>query len=193
MPIHDWTRVDTGLFHAFRHGWLTALGDALNAGALPEDHLALVEAARGVDRIAVRHHRQGRTVAVVEILSLEDKASAGALQRFIDAVTSLILGHVHLLLVDLFPPGRYDPQGVHKAIWDTLEEEDFELPTDRRLIVASYDAGPLAATYVEAVAVGEPLPEMPLFLAPGSYVPAPLDASYQAAWDRFPAALKDRL
>jgi hypothetical protein len=193
MPIHDWTRVDASLFHAFRHRWLGALCDALNAGALPEDHVALIEAARGADRIAVRHHGQGRTVAVVEVLSPQDKAGDGALRGFIEATARLIVGHVHVLVVDLFPPGRYDPQGIHKAIWDELEEEDFELPAEKRLIAAAYDSGPLPVTYVEPVAVGDVLPEMPLFLEPGSYVPAPLESTYQAAWDRFPAALKGLL
>ena len=30
MPVHDWTRVDAGLFHAFHHRWIDALCDALN-------------------------------------------------------------------------------------------------------------------------------------------------------------------
>ena len=25
MPIHDWTRVDAGLFHAFHQGWIITL------------------------------------------------------------------------------------------------------------------------------------------------------------------------
>ena len=29
MPIHDWTRVDAGLFHAFHHGWIEELARAL--------------------------------------------------------------------------------------------------------------------------------------------------------------------
>jgi hypothetical protein len=193
LPIHDWTRVDASLFHTFRHRWQGALCDALNAGALPEQHFALIEASRGADRIAVRHHRHDRTVAVVEVLSPEDKASDRALRGFVDAMAPLILGHVHVLVIDLFPPGRYDPHGIHKAIWDHLEEEDFELPADKRLTVAAYDSGPLPVTYVEPVAVGDILPEMPLFLEPGSYVPTPLESSYQAAWDRFPAALQQRL
>src|SRR5262249_51021467 len=94
------------------------------------------------------------------------------------------------LVVDLFPPGRFDPQGVHKAVWDELEDEDFELPADRPLIAASYDSGPIPVTYVEPLAVREILPEMPLFLEPASYVPAPLEAAYQAAWDVSPAAPK---
>ena len=43
MPIHDWTRVDAGLFHAFHVGWIPTLSRALNAGVLPPDYFALPE------------------------------------------------------------------------------------------------------------------------------------------------------
>ena len=43
------------------------------------------------------------------------------------------------------------------------------------------------------IAVGEVLPEMPLFLEPEKYVPAPLESTYQAAWAVFPTPLKDAL
>src|SRR4051794_41948612 len=43
MPIHDWTRVDAGLFHAFHQRWISSLCDALNAGVLPPDYFALPE------------------------------------------------------------------------------------------------------------------------------------------------------
>src|SRR5438094_2169372 len=43
MPIHDWTRVDAGIFHAFHHDWITELPRALNRGLLPEDYYALPE------------------------------------------------------------------------------------------------------------------------------------------------------
>lgn len=43
MPIHDWTRVDAGLFHAFHHDWVSVLSLALNAGVLPPDYFALPE------------------------------------------------------------------------------------------------------------------------------------------------------
>jgi hypothetical protein len=192
MPIHDWTRVEAGVFHAFRHRWLGALCDALNAGRLPEDHFAMIEPVRATDRIAVRH-REGRLVAMVEVISPGDKADEAAMRCLVEAMGRAILERVHVLIVDLFPPGPFDPQGIHKAIWDALEEEDFELPPDRPLIAASYDAGPMPVTYVEPMAVEDVLPEMPIFLAPGLYVPAPLESSYQTAWDAFPAALRDRM
>lgn len=43
MPIHDWTRVDPGIFHDFHQEWSRAIKHALNAGLLPRDHYALIE------------------------------------------------------------------------------------------------------------------------------------------------------
>jgi len=47
--------------------------------------------------------------------------------------------------------------------------------------------------YIEPVAVGEVLPDIPLFLKPGLYVPAPLETTYQTTWKGFPAVLKNLL
>ena len=96
-------------------------------------------------------------------------------------------------MVDLFPPGKRDPQGIHKAIWDEFVEEDYELPPDKPLTLVSYDAGPPRVAYVEPVGVGDVLRDMPLFLKPEYYVPAPLEATYRATWDVFPAPLKGLL
>ncbi len=100
---------------------------------------------------------------------------------------------VHLLVIDLFPPGKRDPYGIHKAIWDEFQEEDFEPSPGKPLTLASYDAGPPRVAYVESVAAGDVLPEMPLFLQPEVYVPAALEDTYQTAWGDFPAALKGLL
>jgi hypothetical protein len=35
MPIHDWTRVDAGMFHGFHVLWLSRVVAGLNAGVLP--------------------------------------------------------------------------------------------------------------------------------------------------------------
>jgi hypothetical protein len=43
MPIHDWTRVDAGLFHAFQQLWIATVSRALNQGVLPTDYYALPE------------------------------------------------------------------------------------------------------------------------------------------------------
>ena len=145
---------------------------------------------RKADHIAVRH-RHGDIVAVVEIVSPGNKASIYALQTFVEKTARYIAGDVHLLVIDLFPPSKRDPQGIHKAIWDVFIEEDFELPVDNPLTLVSYEAGPQPIAYVEPVAVGDVLPDMPIFLKPGYYVPAPLEQSYRRTWDEFfPAPMK---
>src|SRR5262249_41074098 len=112
---------------------------------------------------------------------------------FVQKAVALIGHGVHFLVIDLFPPTKRDPQGIHKAIWDEFVDEDFSLPSDKPLVVAAYDAGPPRVAYVEPVAVGDVLPEMPLFLKPEFYVPAPLEATSRTSWDLFPAVLKPRL
>ncbi|MFI5458172.1 MAG: DUF4058 family protein [Isosphaerales bacterium] len=241
MPIHDWTRVDAGLFHAFHQSWIIILSRALNTGVLPADYYALPEQSiqgpipdvltlrlssgrnepngtgsglavavapprmrvvrraeeriyvRKADRIAVRH-RHGHIVAVIEIVSPGNKASTNALRTFVEKTSDLIMQGIHLLVIDLFPPSKRDPQGIHKAIWDEFVEEDFELPAEEHLTLAAYDAGPPPVAYVEPVAVGEALPDMPIFLKPEFYVPAPLEETYRITWDDFfPAPMKSLL
>jgi hypothetical protein len=240
MPIHDWTRVDAGLFHDFHQSWTVALRDALNSGVLPPDYFALVEQrirgpipdvltlklasgageasndtgglavatalprtrlirrteaeiyAGKANRITVRH-KHGDIVAVVEIVSPGNKSSKAEFRALVEKSVELIRQGVHLLVIDLFPPGKRDPQGIHKAIWDEFEEEDLVLPPDKPLTLASYDADAEHVAYVEFVGVGDALPDMPLFLKPGIYVPAPLEATYQSSWKVFPAPLKPLL
>src|SRR5438128_9803329 len=47
MPIHDWTQVDAGIFHAFHHDWITEISRALNRGLLPAAYYALPEQLAG--------------------------------------------------------------------------------------------------------------------------------------------------
>ncbi|MCY2966553.1 MAG: DUF4058 family protein [Planctomycetota bacterium] len=48
MPLHDWTRVPAGIFHAFHHRWISAVADALNGGLLPREYYALAEQQTGL-------------------------------------------------------------------------------------------------------------------------------------------------
>ncbi len=47
MPVHDWTRVSAGDFHAFHQNWITYLAAALNTGGLPDEYEALPEPVSG--------------------------------------------------------------------------------------------------------------------------------------------------
>ena len=48
MPIHDWTRVDAGLFHDFHQDWTIELCRTLNASQLPAGFMARIEYPIGV-------------------------------------------------------------------------------------------------------------------------------------------------
>lgn len=47
MPIHDWTKVDAGIFHDFHLEWIHAIKKSLNFGVLPADYYALAEQITG--------------------------------------------------------------------------------------------------------------------------------------------------
>jgi hypothetical protein len=148
--------------------------------------------ARKANRITVRHP-DGEVVAILEIVSPGNKDSRHAIRAFARKAVELLQAGVHLLIVDLFPPSRRDPQGVHKVIWDRVRDEPFTLPADKPLTVVSYAVGTETVAYVEPVAVGDPLPDMPIFLTAERYVLCPLEATYQTAWEQVPAPLRGPL
>lgn len=143
--------------------------------------------------IAVRHVSNDRVVAIIEILSPGNKASGHAFQALLDKAWELLEYRVHLLFIDLFPPSRRDPNGLHAAIWDTILQEDdrppegrFVPPPDKPLTLVAYESALVIRAHVEFTAVGEPLPNMPLILEPGAAVSVPLEATYQAAFAAVP-------
>lgn len=148
-----------------------------------------ISAALG-NRITIRHPL-GRVVCVIEIVSPGNKGSRSALQAFVDKTVDLLRGGIHLLVVDLFPPSARDPEGIHKAIWDEIEEQPFALSSDKPLTLAAYVADVPKTAYVELVGVGDVLPDMPAYLEPDSYVPVPLEATYQAAWATCPEDMRE--
>jgi hypothetical protein len=240
MSIHDWTRVEDGIFHDFHHAWIEEIKRALNGGLLPDDYYALAEQhaagfgpdvltlqGRGSDgdgdpgpptpgfsggvgvrlappkvrlagetamefyrrkqsTVAVRHVSGDRIVAMVEVVSPGNKASRHGLRSFVEKAAELLDRRVHLLILDLLPPGRRDPHGIHAAIWEEITGEELAPPADKPLTLAAYETALTVRAYVEAVAVGDALPEMPLFLEPGAHVSVPLEATYAAAFAAVP-------
>jgi hypothetical protein len=150
---------------------------------------AEVAAARA-NRIAI-HHPLGHVVCVIEIVSPGNKNSRSALRSFVEKTVEFLRAGVHLLVVDLFPPSSRDPQGIHKAIWDEIEDKPFELPSDKPLTLAAYVARVPKAAFVESVGVGDVLPDMPAYLDAESWVPVPLEATYQATWASCPEDMRE--
>ena len=129
---------------------------------------------RKQNTVAVRHVSDDRIVAMVEVVSPGNKASRHALRSFVEKAAQLLDRRVHLLILDLLPPGRRDPHGIHAAIWEEIANEECDLPADKPLTLAAYETALTVRYYVEPVAVDDVLPDMPLFLEPGRARPRSL-------------------
>ena len=236
MPMHDWTEVEAGIFHAFHHEWISEISRRSNRGLLPDDYYALPEqvaAGFGPDvltlqgvsgqelggpdgsgsaatllrhrpqtrftaetegefyrrkksSVVVRHTSGDRIVAIVEIVSPGNKSSRHAFHAFVDKACELLEHRIHLLIIDPFPCGPRDPSGVHGAIWEQVQDDPIEVDPSRPLTLVAYECGLTTRAYIEVVAVGEPLPDMPLFLEPDGCVMVPLEATYRAAFAAMP-------
>ncbi|HLW66702.1 MAG TPA: DUF4058 family protein [Gemmataceae bacterium] len=246
MPVHDWTRVDAGIFHVLHVAWIPEIWKVLNGGllptgyyALPEQHagksiadvltlhrseplnewppplppdtggIAVADAPPRVRRretvqesllarkrtLAIRHISGNRLVAMLEILSPSNKDRGEHVEQFANKAVAALEAGVHLLLVDLLPPGPNDPQGIHAVIRQKLglTDEPYELPSAEPLTLVAYAVGPKIEAFVEHIAVGAILPEMPLFLRPDRYINVPLEATYMAAFAPMPQFLRDVL
>jgi hypothetical protein len=150
---------------------------------------AAIYAAKA-NHLVIRHQSGDRVVAMLEVVSAGNKASQTPFDQFVKKSTAALLEGIHLLIFDLHPPTRRDPDGIHGAIWDALGAgQPYRAPPDKPLTLASYSAldldHPIRA-FVEPIAVGDTLPPMPLFLAPGSHVLLPLEESYMSAVSKVP-------
>ena len=99
MPIHDWTRVDAGLFHAFHQSWSVRIQDALNAGVLPKGYYALVVV--GVLNTAVSAYYYLRLIIV---MFFKERTTAWTAPKIPASLAfALILTVVGVLYLGMFP------------------------------------------------------------------------------------------
>ena len=239
MPLHDWTRVDAGIFHDFHTVWIGHLRTSLNSGLLPPEFFALAEQVAGdigpdvltlrepdsdgsdfdstddesrgglavalappkvshtahsdeeiytgkQRQLTIRHASGHRIVAFVEIVSPGNKSSHHAFANLVNKSLAALRRGIHLLLIDPQPPSPRDPQGLHSALWTKLTGKGYHPPPGKDRTLAAYVAGLGNTAYVEPIAIGQTLPEMPLFLSKDRYINVPLEATYQAAYEGVP-------
>lgn len=242
--MHDWTRVDDGIFHGFHGLWIAALNNTLNDGLLPagfyaypEQHagryisdlivlhavppsgvqplppstggLAVAEAppqvrhrselspsARARQRtLAIRHVSGHRLVAVVEIVSPANKDRWEHVDELAGKVDGLLSAGVHVLLVDPFPPGKHDPQGVDAVVREFYgaPEPSPSLRPEEPLTAVSYRAAPPIEVYLEHFGAGTKIPDMPLFFQADRYINVPLEVTYMSAFRGVPEVWKENL
>jgi hypothetical protein len=137
--------------------------------------------------LAIRHVSGHRLIAMIEIVSPANKDRPESVDEFVVKVVEALDVGVHVLLIDLLPPGRHDPRGLHGSVWNQFDEGPYDLPVAEQLTLAAYAAGPPVKAYLEHLAVGGSLPDMPVFLHSERYIPVPLESTYQAAYRGVPA------
>ncbi len=135
--------------------------------------------------VAVRHVSDDRVVALVEVVSPGNKSSRSAMRSFVEKTAQLLDQRIHLLILDLHRPGSFDPQGIHAAIWEEIAQT-WDAPPDRPLTLVAYESAMTIRAFVQPVAVGDALIDMPLYLEPNGYVPVPLESTYGRAFDVLP-------
>lgn len=173
------------------HGGMTAVAEAppkVSVTMTPDEAAAYVLKRR---TLVIRYQHDHRIVALVEILSHGNKDRRSALDTFVDKVISALKYGYHFLVVDLHPPGRFDPNGIHGVLWDEITGAAYDAPEDKPLTLAAYEANWLPSAYVEPVSVGSILPDMPLFLETGWYINVPLEQTYMAAYEGVPSVWRD--
>lgn len=136
--------------------------------------------------LVIRHATGDRVVAYIEILSPGNKDSRASLDRVVEKAIAVLNHGCHLLLIDPLPPGTFDPDGIHGALWAELSRTDWQQPEDKPATLAAYSGGLIPKAYVEPVALGDVLPAMPLFLEEDWYINVPLESTYQEAYESVP-------
>jgi hypothetical protein len=144
------------------------------------------------NRVAVFHTSGDRVVAFIEIVSPGNKHSETSVRRFAQKLEDALERGCHLLIIDPHPPTPRDPHGLHVRFWgEAFAQPDIGGVTDDQpLSVMAYRSDLVPTGYMTPFAVGEPVPDMPLFLDPDHYVNVPLEQTYQAAWATMPERWK---
>jgi hypothetical protein len=62
--------------------------------------------------LVIRHRSGRRFVALLEIVSPANKDRDKSVERFVRKAESALRRDVHLLVIDLLPPGPWDPRGA---------------------------------------------------------------------------------
>ena len=130
---------------------------------------------------------------MIEIMSAGNKSSRHALWSFLKKAVVALDSGIHLLLVDVHLPDPRDPNGIHGALLSEIGVENYILEGGLTLTVSAYIGGDVVEAFAKPFAVGEPIPEMPLFLTRENYVRVPLEESYMAAWEDVPAQYQEML
>ena len=142
--------------------------------------------------IAVRHESGDRLVALLELTSPANKDRPRSVAAFADKAAAAIERGIHVSVIDLLPPTRHDaPHGLIARAAEAAGLGELDVPAGKPLMIGAFDAARPPMLYAEPLAVGDALPDLPVFLRPGRHVAVPLASTYAAAWQATPRRWRD--
>ena len=153
----------------------------------------VVQYAEKADRIAIRNVNGNKVVAIIEVVSPGDKHSGLAFNKFREKVHFLIERGIQILIIDPFPPGTFDPEGIARGLQIESESIVPKAMNDEPLSFLLLRVSDHVSGFVEFGSVGKDVPTMPLFLNSERYVNIPLNDSYTEAWTSFPRPWQELL
>ena len=127
--------------------------------------------AAKADRIAI-YNPLGDVVAVIELVSPGNKNARHAIRSFVDKTLDLLSQGINPDRRP-FPPEQTRPARIHKVIWDEIRGGAVRAPTRQATDPLAYSAGVPKKAFVEPVAGGDTLSDMPVLLDPATYILAP--------------------
>jgi hypothetical protein len=168
------------------------------ADSPPQVRRRLVADASSVYRarqrtLTIRQTSGHRVVALLEIVSPGNKDRASSVEDFGLKIETVLNRGIHILVADLFPPGKFDRRGIHGEIWSRYSSEEYQPPADQSLTLSSYLADDEVEAYVEHLNFDSALPDMPLFLDEETYIYVPLETTYETAFRDMPDFWRDVL
>ncbi len=153
----------------------------------PEPTLAVASDLPAIDEYEVRVYdtkRGRRLVAAVEIVSPANKDRPEHRRAFVAKCAALLQNHVSLAIIDIVTTRHFN---LYAELLDVLGQADPSLTPTRPPIYAAAcrevhknDAWQLQA-WAHELALGAPLPTLPLWLAHDLAVPLELEQSYEEA------------
>ena len=133
MPLHDWTRVPSGLFHDFHQSWSIRIKDALNSSRLPKGVAALVEQRSGpleADVLAIEGRGKKPLLEERGGVSVMERPATRIVRRTTKEIYSgranrVVLKH-HLgrilAVIEIISPGNKDSRAALRDLLDKTIE-----------------------------------------------------------------------
>ena len=185
MPVHDWNRVDPGIFHDFHHEWISVTRRELNRILRGSDYYALAEqivSGFGPDVLTLKlpgnepevplTRERSMSVMVAPQSKIAIQSAPGwYTSRKKSVVVRHVSDHRVVAVVEIVSPGNKTSQRAISAFTSKIQS----LLTSQ-IHVSFVDVFP-------PTAIGEPLPGLPVFLTPFEHITVDMETTYRVAFE----------